>query len=175
MISSSFARSCAPVFSWTIYHKNFRAALRYADILLRTRPELATYVLGYFSLIAESPEGLEWLIEQLRSGPAWRHLFFEALPRNAKNVDTPLALMTALQDSGKPVSQKEIAPYLNFLISTNRVDFAYNAWLQFLPKGQLESIGLLTNASFETKPSGLPFDWQIGNGVNALAEIVPLA
>ena len=31
---------------------------------------------------------------------------------------------------------------------------------------------LLTNASFEREPSGLPFDWRFGKGKNALAEIV---
>ena len=82
--------------------------------------------------------------------------------------------MTALRDAGKPVLDKELAPYLNFLISKNRVDAAYNAWLQFLPMGQLEKNELLTNGRFESKPSGLPFDWKIDPGVNAIADFVPL-
>ena len=54
------------------------------------------------------------------------------------------------------------------------MELAYNTWLQFLPKADLENIGLLTNASFEREPSGLPFDWRLGKGKNALAEIIPL-
>jgi hypothetical protein len=89
-------------------------------------------------------------------------------------MDTPLVLMTALEELGKPASQEEIDPYLRFLIGKDRADLAYNAWLRFLPRPQLANVGLLTNANFESAPSGLPFDWQIGSGVNAITEIVPL-
>ena len=63
------------------------------------------------------------------------------------------------------VSIKELAPYLSFLIRTDRIDVAYNAWLQFLTKSQLEKVELLTNGRFESTPSGLPFDWRIGPGI----------
>jgi hypothetical protein len=158
----------------SLYHRNFKAALDDADILLRTRPQLAAYVFNYLSLIAEDPEGRNLLADELATGPVWRDQFFGALPRNAKHADTPLELMAALQESGKPVTQKEVAPYLDFLVSTGRADLAYNAWLQFLPKSQLETVSFLSNASFESEPSGLPFDWRIADGVNAIAEIVPL-
>jgi hypothetical protein len=151
---------------------DFDAALRYSDILLRTQPALADPVLHYLSLIAEKPGGRELLVEQLARGPVWRQQFFEALPRNAKNADTPLTLITALHDAIKPVTNKELAPYLNFLVASNRVDLAYNAWLQFLTKSEIEHVGLLTNASLETPPGILPFDWKIAKGLNAMAEFV---
>ena len=144
------------------------------DILLRTQPQLGTYIFAYLSLIAEDPEGRGPLISELASVPPWRKQFFAALPPSAKNMDTPLVLMTALEELGKPVSHEEIDPYLRFLIGKERADLAYNAWLQILPRPQLANVGLLTNANFESAPSGLPFDWQIGSGVNAIAEIVPL-
>ena len=46
---------------------------------------------------------------------------------------------------------------------------AYNAWLQFLPEEQLSNLGLLTNGNFENPPSGLPFDWRMEPGLNAVA------
>ncbi len=158
----------------SVFHKDFKSALDYSDILLRTRPALQKYVFGYLSFIADAPEARNQLIEKLKAGPKWRNDFFYILPSSTKNVNTPLALMTALQNSAKPMSEKEIAPYLNYLIRDGKVDLAYNAWLQFLPRPQLENLGLLTNASFQSKPSGLPFDWDIEPGVNAIAEIVPL-
>ena len=156
------------------YRRDFKEALRYSDLLLRSRPELETYVFGYLSLIAELPGGRDLLVEQLASEPAWRSKFFVSLPAQARNVNTPLSVMMALKDAGKPIRDEEFAPYLNFLIGTDRIDHAYNAWLRFLPNARLERLGLLANASFETKPSGLPFDWEIGAGVNVMSEIVPL-
>ena len=49
---------------------------------------------------------------------------------------------------------------------------AYNAWLQFLPEEQLSNLGLLTNGNFENPPSGLPFDWRMELGLNAVAGFV---
>ena len=156
------------------YRKDFKATLHYSDILLRTRPELGTYIYSYLSLLAAEPEGRSLLVDRLASEPDWRKQFFQVFPRASKDADAPLLVMTALRDAGKPVSDKELAPYLNFLISVNRIDAAYNAWLQFLSAAQLEKIELLTNGRFESKPSGLPFDWTIDPGKNAIADFVPL-
>ena len=82
--------------------------------------------------------------------------------------------MISLKESSKPPSNRELASYLNFLISKNLIDVAYNAWLRFLPRPELEAVGLLTHSNFEKDPSGLPFDWQIARGVNSAAEFVAL-
>ena len=155
--------------------KDFKATLRYSDILLRTRPELGAYIYSYLALLASEAEGRSLLVDRLASEPAWRRQFFQVFPRSTKDTDAPLLVMTALRDAGKPVSEKELAAYLNFLVGTNRIDAAYNAWLQFLTEAQLEKIELITNGRFENKPSGLPFDWTIDPGVNAIADFVPLA
>lgn len=156
------------------YHRDYRRAMHYANVLLRTSPELSQYILRYVSLIGEEPDGMPLVVEQLARAPSWRGQFFEILPRNARHIDTALKLMTALTASDKPVSAKELSPYLDVLIANNRVDAAYNAWLRFLPERELENIRLLTNGSFASDPSGLPFDWRLAQGVNASAEFVPL-
>lgn len=157
----------------SVYRKDFQSAVYYSDILLRTQPPLLTYVLNYLSLIAEAPEARPLLVEKLEADPAWRYPFFASLPETARTLDAPLSLMAALRTSTKPPSPKELLPYLNFLIRTNRVDIAYNLWLQSLPASQTASMEFLTNAKFQDKPSGVPFDWLIQGGTNALAEIVP--
>jgi hypothetical protein len=78
------------------------------------------------------------------------------------------------KEGGTPPTNKELAPYLNFLISKNMVDAACNAWLQFLPRAELDTLGLLTHPNFEQDPSGLPFDWQIARGHNSVSEFLPL-
>lgn len=156
------------------YRKDFAAALDYSDLLLRTHPELSSFVFSYLARIAEEPGGAERLVPALAEGPSWRVSFFNALPDHIKQTGTPLKLMAALKESGKPPSNKELAPYLAFLLRKNAVAEAYNAWLQFLPAGELDTLGLLTNAKFEREPSGLSFDWRIARGLNAVAEFAPL-
>lgn len=152
------------------YHKDFSAALDHANMLLRTHPELSSYVLSYLALIAAAPEGSPLIVEELAKSPSWRLSFFQAFPQQVKQSDIPLKLMVALKESGKPPANKELAPYLNFLISKNSVEEAYNAWLQFLPKAELDTLGFLTHANFEQDPTGLAFDWQIAQGLNSIAE-----
>lgn len=156
------------------YRNDFKAAITYSDILLHTQPALATHVLSYLCLLADNPDARPLLVAMLESGPAWRRRFFDLLPQKAKSPDTPLSFMTPLRESKNPVADNELSPYLSYLIQNHHVDLAYNAWLQFLPPSRLENLGLLTNANFEIKPNGLPFDWEFREGVNALAEIVPL-
>ena len=158
----------------SFYQNDFEAALGYADLLLRTHPALSSYVFNYLALIAEAPGGEPLLVKELATAPAWRVAFFGELPRYVKQSDTPLKLMQALKASGKPPVTKELAPYLSYLIGKNSVEDAYNAWLQFLPEDEIDTLGLLTHANFEKQPGGVPFDWQIARGRNAIAEIVPL-
>lgn len=156
------------------YQKNYRAAIDHADILLRTRPELSRYVLAYLGRIADDPGGRTLLIQELAKGPSWRSSFFALLPQNAKQPDTPLKIMMALKATAQPVADKELVPYLNALIAEDLFDHAYNVWLQFLPETERDSLGLITHAKFEHDPTGLPFDWQVARGVNAIAEFVAL-
>ena len=156
------------------FHKDFKAALGHADLLMRTHSELSAYVFSHLAFIAEDPEGNPLLVQELTKAPPWRASFLEALPRHVKEPGSPLNLMIALKEGGKPPANEELAPYLTFLIEKNRTDAAYNAWLEFLPESKLDALGLLTHPNFEQDPSGLPFDWHIASGLNAVAELAPL-
>ena len=156
------------------FHKDFKAALAQADMLMRTHPELSAYAFSYLASIAEDPEGSPLLVQELAKAPPWRASFFEALPRHVKEPGSPLKVMIALKEAGRPPANNELAPYLTYLIAMNRMDAAYNAWLEFLPESKLDALGLLTHPNFEQDPSGLPFDWHIARGVNAVAELAQL-
>jgi hypothetical protein len=82
--------------------------------------------------------------------------------------------MVALEKAGSPPSDAELKPYLDFLIRKELIELAYNAWLQMLPRDDLASVRHLNNGDFSRPVSGLPFDWQIGSQLNAVAEIVDL-
>jgi hypothetical protein len=156
----------------SFHRKDYQKVLDYSDLLLRTRPQLAGYVLSYLALVAEDVEGLPVVVFALAKKPSWRGQFFKAFAKSMRQTEIPLKLMIALKESGAPPTAMELAPYLDALIGKNRVDAAYNAWLQFVPPAELDKLGLLTNANFERSPSGLPFDWRIAPGLNAFAGLV---
>ena len=156
------------------YHKDYEAALDHANLLLRTNEELTESVFSYMAPIAEDPDGRSLLVQELAKAPPWRKAFLDALPLYVKDPNAPLELMIALQERGAPPTNKELAPYLTYLINGNSVEAAYKAWLQFLPKEERDAPGLITHPNFERDPTGLVFDWQIARGINAISEILPL-
>ncbi len=156
------------------YRKDWALVLEYADILLRTKVQLAPYVVSYLGQMAEDPNGRALLQEQLATSPSWRRVLFNEIPRRVSDVNTPLIIMIALKDAGSAPTDEELRPYLDFLISKERVDLAYNAWLQLMPDDELETLGLLQNAGFDHEPTGLPFDWRISRPRNAVIGFEPL-
>jgi hypothetical protein len=155
--------------------KDLAGVVEKADILLRTRPQLAPYVMNYLGNVAGDEEGRTLLVSLLAQNPPWRGAFLSALPRNTQFTDAPLELMLALKDTGNPPTDAELAPYLTILLSKDLAGLAYSAWLQFRTPEKLASLKFLNNPGFADDPSGLPFDWQIARGINVGLDFVRLS
>jgi hypothetical protein len=147
--------------------KDYAAALRYADVLLRTRTQALWPVMAFLGRMAEIPEAADGLEKLLATSPPWRRSFFSVLPRAVTDARTPLKLLLAVRETPDAPTLADIRDYLHLLVERKFYDLAYYAWLQFLPASQLAGVGNVFNGSFESAPSGLPFDWKIGGGKGA--------
>jgi hypothetical protein len=152
--------------------KDFAAALRYADVLLRTRTPALWPVMAFLGRLAETAEAEAGLERLLAANPPWRHNFFKVLPRAVTDARTPLKLLLAVRDTAAAPTLADLRDYVDLLVEKKFYDIAYYGWLQFLPAAHLAGAGNVFNGSFEIALSGLPFDWRIGGGTGAAVEIV---
>jgi hypothetical protein len=89
---------------------DYRSAVQYADILLRTRPHAPQAAMAALGRLAEIPGANAELKRLLKGNPRWRSNFFSLLPANISDARTPLDLLLALKDTPAPPTSSDLAP-----------------------------------------------------------------
>lgn len=149
---------------WSTEQKDYKAAVYYADVMLRTLPGFDSYVLPILALVAEDKQADGLLKTVLIGNPPWRSNFLQNLPRSVGDERVPLDLLLTLRKSPQPPTAADVNSYLDFLVQHKMYELAYYTWLQFLPPRALHSAGLLYNGNFDIAPTSSPFDWRITQG-----------
>lgn len=151
---------------------NAAAALRYADILMRSDTHASGRVAQLVARLMQAPKAKSELIAWLGAAPPWRRQVLGALASSGlSNPRAPLDILVALKDTPNPPTETEVAGFLTFLLQKKLYAFAYSAWQQLLPKSGFDALAYLFNGSFERPPSGVPFDWTIAGGVGIVAGV----
>jgi hypothetical protein len=158
------------LFSQRMREKDFGRALRHADAVLRTRPDLHGQFLPCLTLIASDSAARPALVEVLGADPPWRARFLGELARGAPSAAVAYAVLSALEASPHPPRVGEFKPYLDQAIGTGQFELAFLAWLSFLRPDQSKALPYVYNGDFELPISGLPFDWTIAAIRGAVTE-----
>lgn len=153
--------------------KDHAMTAHYADALLRIRPQLVLQATPILARMAEDKDGRIELKKLLIANPPWRPRFLAVLPRGITDARTPLHLLLALRETPTPPTTTDLGHYITFLINHKLYEIAYYCWLQFLPPERIWTVGFLFNGSFESPPSGLPFDWVFKYGSGVTIDVVP--
>ena len=151
---------------------DYRSVAVHADTLLRTNTVAEREAVAILARVAERPNGLVAVSELLAQSPPWRVNFFNAVTASITDARTPLQLLQNLAKTAHPPTDKEVNPYLDFLVSKGFHELAYYTWLQFMPPEQLSGIGLLINGDFLRTSTGSPFDWRFAMGRGAISDVL---
>lgn len=160
--------------AWTIGAQlrvgNYDDALRNTSVLLRIAPPRQEVLIPVLAQLTEKPAFASALAHTLAEQPQWRWAMLGYLLSHASHnaVD---AVFSRLQDLGS-LSDGEAAQWFDRLTAAGLWGEAYSRWASglHLPRGT--PLPSIYDGGFETKPSGIGFDWRTGGAPGVIIERV---
>lgn len=162
-----------PARAWLAEHYlrkgDYAQALVQIDYVVRTSPgrTKAIYrILKRVAPMAQDPKFADALIETLLTNPPWRDLMLRFLGPYPEAADRVLEGM----HDRNGLSSEEYGRWLGSLMSHGRWGEAFARWAsQVVKPGQ--SIPLLYNGDFAIIPTGIGFDWMLGDQKGVVADV----
>jgi hypothetical protein len=154
------------LFSRNIEQAKFQEGAFHLDLLLRVAGIHRTKLIPNALYFLAKPEGRKAIADRLREMPPWRKAFFELLYAESYNLQNTFDFMNLLIDGDGALLEEELNPYLEKLLNYGSVKLAHDLWVRWLPDSRRLFLTWPYNRSFETMPSGGPFDWKfIGKNI----------
>lgn len=87
---------------------DYAAAAKYADALLRDRPQSMPLIISSLATMAETPGAREALVNLLADNPPWRSSFFLYLKGHIRDPRAPLKILLALKATPHPPRREKL-------------------------------------------------------------------
>lgn len=158
------------LFARALERRDYPAAMRALDVLLRRRPELIE-TLGpvLFPVLDAAPDARAALAERLALAPTWRSALLASYSRAAAQPGFVYALHQSLRDGPTPPTDQEAGAYINRLVRDRAYVAALVAWQQQRPR---TDAGLMIDGGFEAENSLPPFGWRLTAADGGAADII---
>ncbi len=150
------------IFDQAVEARDFKTATTVADAMLRQDFEQpnARYVLATLGALITDPEARPYIAAIASQTSFWRRPFVELIAQRG-DVDVFPDFVSGLLPGMRFPSGWKF--YFDRLIKAGESRRAYVTWSSLLDPDQLSNLKLLYNGGFETKTTGLQFDWTINS------------
>lgn len=153
--------------------KDYAQALQQIDAIMRVAPlDLRTRLFPALAAFTVEPRAVTALTDFLAESPPWRSWLLLNLSIALANKTRLDELYAALQNTRKPPTAAELAPYLNRLIKDGDYTLAHRIWQATLPASQRANEKYPYNRDFDSPIDGMPFNWTLETIPGADIQIV---
>lgn len=146
--------------SHSIERGDLPKAVNEIDTLLRRWPDQFPAVTNGLPTILSNPDGYQAMLTAIRADAPWRADLFAALRTTAEGLDAANHLLLDLTGSGAPPTSRELSVVIGGYIGQKKYEPAYRLFLFSLSDQERRLGGYIFNSTFDSMPSGKPFDWQ---------------
>lgn len=177
-IAGRRAKRDRPTQLWLLQRRaaqgRYPEAVIHADGLLRAWPiEMRPQVTRLLSAMAVDPAAGRAIAGVLATDPPWRSRFLIDLSRGDSDLAAPFTVFSALQDSGHPPRNIELAAYVDRLVREGLYQAAFVTWAQLLPPEGVKGRGDVYDGGFDGLPGPAPFNWQLPRLKGASVDLGP--